>query len=162
MKTLTPKTHIGKVRQQNLTQIERVCELLNWTREQFCKHQYSQYEAFVKRACADLPEAANYLRYSKTFRGFFNHEWMIRTAAKFLPFATDMTMPTLELLKQVWNNGDVTLEGVEYSEGLPYGAAYLVEEYVLIHKAQRLFYDEAFAQSYANIIDLILTHKGNV
>lgn len=156
MKTLTPKTHIAKVRQQNLTQIDRVCELLKWTREQFCKHQYHEYENFVKLACVDFPEIANDIRYSPIFRGMFNHTWMQRTEAEFIPFANDMTAPTFDFIVSFNQVRKPVLEGVEYSEGLPYGAAYLVEEYKLIHQSKRLFYDHAFANSYADIIDLII------
>ena len=153
MKTLTSATHIGKVRTQNLTQLQRVCELLNWSHEKYCNHQFSQYEDFINRACRDLPKAENLLRYSSIFRGFYNQEWSLRTQSDFLPHAIEMTKHICE----VDRCGDLI-----YVEGVPNGHYTLVAEYLTLHEARGLFYDEVFAVKYCNIIDLILKKRGYV
>lgn len=142
MKTLTKTTHIGQVRQANLTQIERVCELLGWTREQYCAQQYEVYEAYVARLCRGLPKAADYLRYSPVFRGWFNHEWMLRTALEFLPYAEKMCEDVCEV--------DISGELI-YDEGLASGDVMLMQEYLFIHDARRLYYDEAMGRSYVGL-----------
>ena len=150
MKTLTSKTHIGTVRKENLTQLQMICTLLNWSHEKYCNHQYSQYEEFIKRACKDLPDAETLLRYSSIFRGFFNQEWSLRNQSEFLFEAQEMTKHICE----VNACGDLI-----YIEGVPNGHYKIVYEYLTLHDARALFYDEAFANKYCNVIDLILKKR---
>lgn len=148
--TLTPKTHIGRIRLQNATQLQRVCELLKWTHEDYCRHQYEEYEEFVKRACIDIPESANKLRYSSVFRGFYNQQWTFRNIG-FIAYATEAIEPALYL----------TLEGVFCDEGVSPGHFKIIDEYKFLHCAKGLFYDGDFRTKYANVIDIILNENAD-
>lgn len=150
MKTLTKKTtHIAKIRQLNASQIERVCELLGWTRMQYCEYQYDQYEKYIALLCADLPGLKKHLRYSPTFRGFFCNEWLKRNEAEFVLFASDVTEDRYE----------VDIDGLLcIDEGLPLGDEMLKYEYHQIHNAKRLFYDEKLTEMAGYIINQIMPY----
>lgn len=129
MKTLIKQqTHIGKVRQEDLTVTQKTQQLLGWSHDQYCNHQYDQYEAFIARECFDHPVIKQQLRVSETFRGFWNNEWIIRNQQEFLPFASDCTM----------------------------GDAYIEEEYLFINNHQRLINDIFFMNKYESVLRLIL------
>lgn len=125
--TLQHTTHITRTRQERATLIERICELLNWSHDQYCWHQYEQYELFLSQICAGYPVIYYQLRYSSVFRGFFNITWDVRTKQEFLPFAKDFEP----------------------------GDAYLVDEYLLIHNYRRLLNDDEFMMEYNHILRLI-------
>lgn len=143
----TTLTHIAKVRAANATQLETVCDLLNWTKEKYCKHQFFVYEELIKKLNEGLPKAEKALRYSPHFRGYFNDLWTARTKTEFLPFATDLVNDVVELDE----NYHLFVE-----PGINKGDHYLVAEYMLIHSPQRLAYDDEFTDQYMNIIDKIL------
>lgn len=150
MKTLTKhKTHIAQVRQVNATQIDRVCELLDWTKMQYCQHQYNEYEKFITRLCEDLPKATNPIRYSSIFRGFWCNEWMLRTELEFMPYADGVT----EDIFEVDQSGKLIID-----KGIEYGDSQLAYEYYQIHNAKGLFYNEGFAVKVGYIIDQILPY----
>lgn len=129
MKTLAKQiTHIGRVRQNDLTTSEKVSQLLGWSHDQYCNHQYEEYEAFLARENAAYPEIREELRYSATFRGFWNNEWTLRNQQEFLPFATECEM----------------------------GEAYMTDEYLFINNHMRLINDLFFMNKYEYILNMII------
>ncbi|WEK18188.1 MAG: hypothetical protein P0Y49_15460 [Candidatus Pedobacter colombiensis] len=129
-------------------QAEYICQLLSWSSDQYCKHQYAEYEFFIDRACKGLPKAANALRYSKQFRTFYNYEWEGRNERVFIPFADSITEDLFEIQE----------DGIAIYEGVAYGDFLLLDEYSATHAAQQLFYNEEFNSKYCQIIDKILHH----
>ncbi|MGZ3753615.1 MAG: hypothetical protein ACXVAY_01570 [Mucilaginibacter sp.] len=126
MKTLI-KSHITKERERQMTTMEAVCDLLNWTKSDYCWYQYAQYERFVCRLAIDYPEMRTWLRYSAVFRGFWNREWAARDEKEFMPFAYDVKFDAKELLS----------------------------EYLYLNDHLTLIYDEAFYNRFEHILKLI-------
>lgn len=132
MKTLIKQqTHISKVRQFDLTVTEQIQQLLGWSHEQYCNHQYEQYEAFLARECSNHPVIQQQLRYSETFRGFWNNEWIIRNQQEFLPFASECASD----------------------------AADIVDEYLFINNHYRLINEVFFIHKYEAVLALILKNN---
>ncbi|HMI03057.1 MAG TPA: hypothetical protein VK541_11280 [Pedobacter sp.] len=154
MKTLEKKkTHIAKIRQKNQTQIDRVCQLLNWSHEDYCNHQYLEYEMFIAMACMVMPKSAILLRYSPQFRGFFNSEWMRRNDTDFIPYANSVCSEHI----------DIRYDGEEFSgwriyPAVEYGDEFIIEEYLMTHSHQSLFCDADFANRYKHMITDILPY----
>jgi hypothetical protein len=146
MKTLSHTSHIATIRQANQTQMQQVCQLLGWTLNQYCQHQYYTYEKLIERICYGYPAIAQQMRYSPVFRGFFNQEWALRTQTEFLPFAHDLVQDIL----QVNHHGQL-----ETILGTPYGDAYLHDEYAYIHNPMLLVNNHAFMHKYNNLLHLI-------
>lgn len=121
------ESHIAQVRQSDLTLTQKVQNILGWSHQQYCNHQYEQYEAFIARECAMHPDIAQILRYSETFRGFWNNEWIIRNQQEFMSFAPD------------------AVDGIDE-----------VDEYMYIHSHQRLINDMFFMNKYECILKQIL------
>lgn len=149
MKTLTKTTDIATVRELNKSTSEKICELLNWDWERFCRHQFDCYEAFLAKVCELLPQAKQALRYSQLFRGFWLNEWIKRNELEFLPFAIAETTEQFGFI-------DGRFEEFEL---LAKGDTYLIDEYLLINCPNRLYYDDEFAVRYAAIVDSILKAK---
>jgi len=129
-------------------QIQRICQLLTWTPEAYCLHQYTEYELCIARICQRLPGAARLLRYSTPFRIFYNNEWAWRNENEFIPFANSLTEDLL----------DIDEEGVSIYKGMEYGTPLLIEEYCSTHAAQQLFYNEEFTTKYCQIVDHLLAY----
>lgn len=121
------KTHIGKIRASHSDQMDEICSLLDITKSGYCWHQYKQYEKFLSIVCNDYTNHLEKLRYSSTFRGFWNNEWAQRNEIDFMPFAYESKYDKKEIMK----------------------------EYVFIHSADRLFHDEDFYNRFDNILKLI-------
>ncbi|MGB4776125.1 MAG: hypothetical protein WBP45_13180 [Daejeonella sp.] len=120
-------THIGRIRKEQASQIEQVCDLLNWTHDEYCDHQYKEYEAFIARMFDGYPVMMQQVRYSSAFRGFWNNEWAIRNEIDFLPFAKECQMDE----------------------------AFIMEEYLYIHSHYRLMNDDDFLSKYNSALKLI-------
>lgn len=162
MKTAIKKqTHIAKIREQNQGQIDKVCELLEWTREDYTNHQYHEYEMFVYKAFPSLPYAGQSVRYSSQFRGFYVNEWFTRNEIDFLPYATDLVTDELDLIyasdffSQDWTRKEI---GVRVNQGVEYGNSFLIEEYLQIHSHQSLFCDADFINKYRHFLNQILPY----
>ncbi|MEZ2337654.1 hypothetical protein AB6735_18555 [Mucilaginibacter sp. RCC_168] len=84
------KTHIAQVRDENADQLNEVCELLGWTHEQYCEHQFLEYQLFVQELAKEWPAVCRQIEYSAVFRGFWNNEWAARVELDFLPFAYEI------------------------------------------------------------------------
>jgi hypothetical protein len=118
---IKPKTNIAQVREQQKNQMQQVCEWLGWTEQQYCEHQFEQYELFLQEMWGKMPEALQQFRLSPIFRGFWNNDWAMRTATDFLPYVhTDFDDHALE------------------------------DEYIFIHWHSRLVRDPEFIQRYIN------------
>lgn len=160
MKTLT--THIAKVRQQHLSQIDEVCQLLDWTHQQYCQHQFEQYQAFISILFKNYPELIKEVEYSAVFRGFWNKEAAKRNA-EWLAFARSQTR--LEVILEVEDvfrqaqqpKVEDEIEGIYLNvlQPLPYGDDYLVGEYLFEHRAKRLLIDQEFMNNYYHTLKLI-------
>jgi|SRR6185437_11120475 len=120
-------THIAEVREQQANQMDEVCALLEWSRDKYCRHQFSEYEKFCQLLAGFDPELKRRLRYSPVFRGFWNNEWASRNATDFLPFATECEN----------------------------GPAWILEEYLFINSAARLIMCNAFARRFEKILKSI-------
>lgn len=127
MNVIATKTHIGKVRSRNKSQIHEVSELLGWTDQQYCNHQFDEYCKFVEKLSHNFPGVRDQILYSPYFRGMWNSEWMIRNEYDFIPYATDTCFDVPE----------ITIE------------------YLFIHSHVRLLQDEAFMSRYSGVLKLI-------
>ncbi|MBD1394292.1 hypothetical protein [Mucilaginibacter glaciei] len=121
------RTHIALVRAENNSQLSEVCELLEWTEEHYCKHQFYQYQMFVKSLCEGWPAVRFEIEYSPLFRGFFNNEWSSRNDTDFLPFSYDCK----------------------------FDVPYMLEEYLFIHSYKRLLNDELFMMRFEHVRAMI-------
>jgi len=147
MKTLTKTTHIAQIRQADQSQLQQVCQLIDFTEDQYCKYMFEQYTAFVKRMFCDYPIVLyqNAL-YSPVMRGFWNNEATKRNETEFLPFATDLTADIYTVNKQ---------GTLEILIGLNAGNLWLVDEFMLIHNHQVLINNGAFMHRYNQTLHLI-------
>lgn len=124
----TAKTHIAKIRQTDLTQIEEVCNLLGWSFERYCEHQFHNYNEFIDRLFSGYPvEMANQVRYSAVFRGFWNNEASLRNQTEFLPFA-------------------------KYE---PNDSPVILSEFLYTHSPLTLLHDDLFMTKYNRVLDTI-------
>jgi len=124
----TAKTHIAKVRQSDRSQIEEVCNLIGWSFDRYCEHQFSNYIEFVDRLFAGWPtEMANQVKYSSVFRGFWNNEASYRNQTEFLPFAR--------------------LE--------PSDSPVLLSEFIYTHSPLALMHDDVFMTKYNRVLEII-------
>jgi hypothetical protein len=148
MKTLIKHTsHVAQVKSENLTQVQTICELLQWSEQQYYEFQFEQYIAFIDRMFFDYPDVlANSVKHSATFRGFWNNQVAIRNKVDFLPFATAET----EDLFEVNADGELT----KYA-ALALGDSYLVDEFMLVHNPKRLMHDDDFMRQYNYALKLI-------
>ncbi len=146
MKTLTtqPTSLMARARRRQTSQIPEVCELLNWSHQQYCDHQYEQYELFITRKCEGYPKICRQLRYSPIFSGFWTNAWAQRNQVDFLPFAGDKLSKTY-----------VSAEGV-----LGINADYevdpdMVDGYLYINNYMRLINDDEFMIQYDHALKLV-------
>ncbi len=111
-------THIQEMRNLYESQLQEVCELLNWTPQQYCWHQYREYERFVHQVTlyAQTYEFKDRIRHSATFRGFWNNEWEQRNRNEFI--------------NDAYYNTDNKKQ--------------MADDYLRLHKAERLLEDELF------------------
>jgi hypothetical protein len=144
MRTLTKTTtHIALAKQYNDKVMQQVCELLNWTPDHYCQHQYDVYESFLLQMEGDSPKVLAQLRHSPTFRGFWLNEWNKRTKEDFIIFA-------------VLGYSNTSLDasgGIVYEESTCDDYDY--HEYMFVHSASRLMNDTAFLSAYEHILHLI-------
>jgi hypothetical protein len=146
MKTLTKTTtHIAKARYENDNVMLRVCELLDWTQEQYCIHQYEAYEAFLARLFGDNPKVYNALRHSEFFRGFWINEWNFRTKRDFLSFAEMSDSETIVRL-----DGSLGSQEIDLSSD--------TDEYLFIHNAPVLMGNSDFLTQLYQIINIIFKY----
>jgi len=161
MKNLTKKiTHIESIRQVNTDQIQKVCELLDWTHQQYCDHQYEEFQALIKHICIGSAREQNFLLKSGEFRGFCNNEWIRRNQVNFLPYAADLSADVLELTYDgVGKNYpyELTYGGVEYYAGVQAGDPLYLEEYLHLHSAQSIMCDADLREKFLVKIDKILS-----
>lgn len=121
------ETHIGKVRSRNKSQIHQVGELLGWTDQQYCNHQFDEYCKFVERLSHDYPIVRKQILYSAYFRGMWNSEWMVRNESEFIPYAIEACFDLPEI----------------------------TAEYLFVHSHVRLLHDEGFMSRYSRVLKLI-------
>lgn len=146
MKTLTAKTHIATIRQQNETQIEQVCNLLAWSELQYCTHQFELYTRFLTRMYHGWP--VHFLKdamYSPVMRGYWNNQVSERNS-EFLKWGIELNESQSELTPE---GSILTIPGV------PCGDAYYLEEYLFTHSVERLCNDKLFMDGYCQVIKMI-------
>jgi len=125
MKT-TETTHIQQQLELILDEQSHAQELLRWTHEAYCLHQFGEYCAFVEVLTEGWLAVREDILYSPVFRGFWISEWTTRNRVEFLCFATDFP---------------------DYH--------YLKTEYLFIHSHERLLEEEEFMTKYGHLIKLI-------
>jgi len=122
-----PRTRIARIREENSSQMDEICQLLGWTTDEYCWNQFREYQLFVAELCAGWPEVRREVEYSPVFRGFFNNEWNLRNENEFLPTAYEMK----------------------------YDSWFLLREFRDIHDYKALLDDERFMMKYEQIRGLI-------
>jgi len=155
MKTIATATHIGAVRQTNQSQVQQVCIIINWSEEQYCNYLFEQYVAFVELLFERYPIMQKQVLYNPVMRGFWNNEVNKRNKNEFLNFAVDLTTRKFELIKAQIKSHEIILAGVECTEPMPFGAPYLIDEFMLTHNYLRLRNDEEFMHHYNRTLKLI-------
>lgn len=118
------KTHIETVRESHCNLMDNICDILSWTQEDFCNHQFAEYEGFARLVARDYPAYRERIRYSPVFRGFFNNEWAKRNELNFMPFAVDSAFSKL----------------------------WILDEYLYMNDAEVLWRDEAFYIRFESIL----------
>lgn len=147
MKTLTKKTHIAKVRQQNQEGMAQVCQLLGWSKQQYCDYLFEQYCQFIDSTYPGFPDIlTRRVLYSPLFRGLFNNNSAKLDQSEFLPFAIDVTTP----LWVVTNDGELM-----EIETIPIGSDYLADEWMHIHSHKRLMDDQPFIDQFNHVLTLL-------
>lgn len=124
MKTKTP--HIQQQRDLIQSGQDQAQNLLHWSHEEYCLHQFEEYCLFVEALTEGWPAVRQNILYSPVFRGFWNSEWSKRNQEDFLEFAPDCP---------------------DYH--------YLKTEYLFIHCHERLLEDEEFMARYSNLIRIL-------
>lgn len=152
MKTLTKTTRTAQIKQADFTQKQTVCNLLQWTEEMYGHFMFCQYDAFLNQLFFGYPEPfLNDVKHSAIFSGFWNNEIAHRNAIDFLPFAVELTTDQYDLLND--------FAGVVFTEAVPKGDCYLVDEFMFIHSAKRLMHDDDFMHRYNHTLGLIESRK---
>jgi hypothetical protein len=121
------KTHIDTVRESYSNQMEEVCQILAWKQNDFCMHQFAEYERFAKIVSLEFPHLLNRIRYSPVFRGFWVNEWAQRNQLNFIP----------------------------YSKECAFSRIWILDEYLFLNDAERLYRDEGFYIRFENILKSI-------
>lgn len=125
MKTVkTP--HIQQQRDLIQSGQDHAQNLLKWSHEEYCHHQFDEYCLFVEALTEGWTAVRQDILYSPVFRGFWNSEWDKRNREDFLEFAPDCP---------------------DYK--------YLKTEYLFIHSHERLLEEEEFMVKYSHILKLI-------
>ena len=146
MKTLTAKTHIATIRQQNETQIQKVCYLLGWSEMQYCNYQFETYTRFLTRMFHGWPEHfLNAALYSPVMRGYWNNQASDRNN-EFLLWGNELHESQSELTPE---GSILTIPGVAS------GDPYYLEEFLFTHSVERLCNDKPFMDGYCQVIKMI-------
>ena len=142
MKTLTQTNHMATIRVAYKSQLKRICELLEWTEEQYCSHQFEQYVAFIENMFKHFPIMAKQVLYSPIMCGFWINEANIRNEVYFFPYAISTTAT-------LWVNESGKIFEVEPS------CIDVVEEYLHTHHALTLQNDDEFMMKYNRVLETI-------
>lgn len=160
MKTISiSKTHISHIRKENQSQIDDVCCLLGWSRQDYCQHQFEVYDLFIDLMYPDAEKLAKTVKYHKSYTGFFINEWMRRNKEQFMPFALmyledavmfdeDGVSATEEtLIRNAWVELNLQV-GVKIVNDPIASDEHVFEEYLIIHSAKALFNDPVFCKRF--------------
>lgn len=143
MKTLTKTTtHVSRAKEYNNSIMQQVCDLLNWTPDQYCNHQYACYEDTLHRLFYETPVVLEQLRLSPVFRGLFINEWNDRTKCDLLDQAMVQDSGTL-----LAPDGSFVFQELDSSND--------EQEYLFIHSAHRLANDPEFLTAINQVMDLV-------
>jgi len=112
---------------------KRSRDFIEFSYEEFCNHQFENYENFVSLDFNQYPGLAKTIRYSAAFRKFWNVEWLYRNQTEFLPFAEDCSLSVKELR----------------------------HEYFFMHSPERLLNQPAFLNRYEDILKSIIPNRTN-
>lgn len=152
MKTLAinrPKrvSLIEQTRIMNESQISTICSVLGWTEQQYCEHQFMQYEAFLNMIFENGSlSVGNKAKYSPIFRGFWNNQWMQRNEE------------FLKIAKYVVFSGFEVDDSGELIKVLPPDErciAKLDRDYRTLHDAKKLIVDHCFMDGFESVFTLI-------
>lgn len=141
---------IEKTNQLNETQLSEICGMLRWTEQQYCAHQFEQYEAFLKRAMLGSHESiVNRVRYSPLMRGLWNNEWIRRNEA-FLPMARYTMFEGLEVNRK----GRLCNQAPDEED-----LERTTEDYYTIHNGKLLYSNFQLLSKFHHILKLIYRSK---
>ncbi|PSL06568.1 hypothetical protein [Cecembia rubra] len=132
MKTLSPKSHIGKVRKASKDQKQEIQDLLMWSDDAYCRFQFREYCHFVETLTTGWLKVREQILYSPVFRGFWNNEWNARDR-EFLEFTDSFSKYPLDQQERV----------------------YCMTEYMLLHSHKALLEDDEFMMRYYQILKLL-------
>ncbi len=154
MKTLTAKrtakkrtSLIEQTRILNESQISEICRNLGWTEQQYCEHQFEQYEQFLMRVLhGSHIDFVNRIRYSELLRGFWNNEW-IRRNADFIVSARYQLFSGIE----VDHHGEIIT--VPPPDEATFAKIY--DDYQTLHNGKLLATNHGFIVRFEHVLDLI-------
>lgn len=126
MKPIAKKSHIAQIRERIESDQLTTQQVLLWSHEAFCHHQFEEYCAFVEELTEGWSQVREDILYSSVFRGFWISEWSLRNKVEFLPFA---------------------IESEDYE--------YVLDEYLFIHDHKRLLEEDEFMNRYAHLLKLL-------
>lgn len=125
-----------------------ICEMFDWTLEQYFEHQLDEYEAFLKRVYFGRPvDQLNAVRYSPLFAGFWKMEWMNRNKSLILPFAEDI----LQDQTVIDEHGALKLMPPDQA-----AIDNVYDEYAFVHSHRTLVNCESFMAKYSYVLSLVI------
>ncbi|WP_286803409.1 MULTISPECIES: hypothetical protein [Sphingobacterium] len=128
-------------------QIQEICRLMKWTEQEYCDHQFEQYEIFLKRALFGAHiNVFNKVRFSPLMRGLWINEWMRRNEDIFLPMARYNMFEGMEV-----NEKGILGTVVPDEES----RIYTSEEYYTLHNGKRLYADADMMVKFGHVLNLI-------
>jgi len=128
MKTITYAIANPGSYSQSISINKQTREFIEYSHLEYCHHQFENYESFVAQDFNQHPALIKKVRYSATFRKFWNAEWLYRNKTEFLPFAESCTLSVKELRC----------------------------EYIFMHSTERLLNQPAFLSRYEDILKIII------
>lgn len=152
MKTLTinrPKriSLIEQTRILNSSQINEICDILEWTEIQYCEHQFEQYEQFLKRVLHGSDERfLSKVRHAPLMRGLWNNEWIQRNE-DFIIIAR----------YQLFSGMEVDPSGEVITVPPPDQATFakIYDDYHTLHNGNLLAVNHEFIVRFEQVLDLI-------
>lgn len=128
-------------------QMEKICQLLDWTEDKYWQYQYTCYYLFINQLFDGFPaEMRKEVEYSPIMAGYWKNEWYLRNENEFVPFAEDICDSAM----YVDQNGKIV-----YYQPLESAQEQAEGEFIFINSPKRLQNDIAFMNGYNQALKLI-------
>jgi hypothetical protein len=155
MKTTSIKTKktnlINLTRIKGNFQMKQICSFFDWTDQQYCDHQYQQYEEFLAFRMRHYDHSTfNKVRYSPLMRGFWNNEWIRRNEDIFIPTANFHLFSGCQEME----DGEIIL--VLPQDGVD---SMVYDDYMAIHNGKLLATDREMQPKIDHMLTLIYRSK---